>query len=509
MKTNSVVVSTCRGNPELTPLLNPVIFKHAFAQVPGYEGTFITFENLQLALDIIHKRSPSPPKSAPAELGAEVVAVEEEEEAMAYSVSNGGTFAFGIKATSVDEEVYDVANFYWETGISQEIARHDTFIYVTLAVISLNAVYLGINADHNKADLLLDADIGFFICENLFCVFFTFELAIRFLAFEQKMDCLKDGWFKFDSFLVFLMVAETWFVPYIPTGSSAPPPTGPIRLLRLLRLSRLVRLLRSLPDLVVIVKGMYSAFRAVGSSLLMICMLIYLFAIIMHMLLAEDEATASHFETLPRCMWTLLMDGTFLNDVGGVMGKLIHRGEPNCVIASILFMIFVLLAALTVMNMLIGILCEVVSGVAASEKEEAAGRVMRETILMELKKFDDGDGLIDEDEVNELMADPRSIEVLDALGIDISFLQGLQVMTYEEPGVSFPMKTIIEQMLSCRGDLPCTVAHMIMQQKVNDWKLCNSIIQHEERIERKLDACFTTLAAARKSSKQATRIGWA
>merc|ERR1712110_974103 len=94
------------------------------------------------------------------------------------------------------------------------------------------------------------------------------------------------------------------------------------------------------------------------------------------------------------CMWTLLMDGTLLDAPGVVLNRLVHRGEFNTTVAVIIFLVFILLSALTVMNMLIGILCEVVNAVAASEKEESDIAVMKNSILLELKKFDDGDGMI-------------------------------------------------------------------------------------------------------------------
>ena len=61
--------------------------------------------------------------------------------------------------------------------------------------------------------MVADAQIGFQICENLFAIYFTFELGVRFQSFKKKMDCLKDGWFKFDLILVGLMVLLRWLSP--------------------------------------------------------------------------------------------------------------------------------------------------------------------------------------------------------------------------------------------------------------------------------------------------------
>ena len=54
-------------------------------------------------------------------------------------------------------------------------------------------------------------------------------------------------------------------------------------MVRLLRLARMTRLLRALPELVTLIKGMIVATRAVGCCMLLLVLLIYVFAIVMHM----------------------------------------------------------------------------------------------------------------------------------------------------------------------------------------------------------------------------------
>lgn len=509
-KMDQDVVKFCKSHARLAPLLDPITFKEAFIKMDADESGTISLNELiehwRTTLSKTNEFSDADinlPNSAnvDVQIARDSYATDKRKSLQTETAANLDTNtpgALNLQNSKLDEEIYDVANFYWTEGYAQVVARSDVFINTTLAVISLNAVYLGIDADHNKAELLLEADWGFIMCEYLFCIFFVSELVIRFLAFESKLNCLRDGWFKFDSFLVILMVMETCVLPFVMpllSSGSKPPPTGPLRLLRLLRLSRLVRLMRSLPELVIIIKGMVVAFRAVGSSLLMVTMLLYVFGIVMHMMLSEDddENVAEYFQTLPCCMWTLLMDGTFLLDTHTVLGFLVHTGEFNHILCVAIFLVFILLTALTVMNMLIGVLCEVVSAVAANEKEEAAIRVMKQTILIELKKFDDGDGLIDEDELNELMADPYSVTVLESLGIDVPFLQELQVMTFDKPGMTCPIEHLIEQMLTCRRDLIFTVKHMVLQQKLSHWNLENKIMKHEQRMEKKIQSMVQSI----------------
>merc|ERR1712048_543574 len=120
-----------------------------------------------------------------------------------------------------------------------------------------------------------------------------------------------------------------------------------------------------------------------------------------------------------------------LDSTGTYLTFLLDEDSFGAYMALTFFIIFILLAAMTVMNMLIGVLCEVVAGVAEAEKEDAAQSLMKQTVLLELKKFDDGDGEISEAELDEIMTTPDTVAVLDTMGIDVEFLQTLQVMTYE------------------------------------------------------------------------------
>ena len=40
------------------------------------------------------------------------------------------------------------------------------------------------------------------------------------MSFDNKVNCLRDFWFKFDSLLVTFMVLETWIMPAFTSGAS-------------------------------------------------------------------------------------------------------------------------------------------------------------------------------------------------------------------------------------------------------------------------------------------------
>ncbi|CAE8634672.1 unnamed protein product, partial [Polarella glacialis] len=311
------------------------------------------------------------------------------------------------KVAKIDTiDLYAVENFYHQEGYMQQIARSDWFSYLTLLVISMNAVYIGVSEDWNKSDTLLESDLVFQLFDHFFCGCFTLELIVRFCAFRHKSDALRDNWFKFDALLVLLSIFDTWLMTAILAITNAqtvalPTVGSALKLLRLLRLSRLVRLVRCLPELLTLINGMREGARAVGSSLLLVAILIYMFGIVMHMFLSSNEELADRFGTLSLCMWTLLLDGALTSETKPTLEALLSEEEHAMVF---IFLFFVFLSCLTVMNMLIGVLCEVVSVVKQLEEQTAAHELVKGTVLVLLKQLDvDESGDISKEEMANVM----------------------------------------------------------------------------------------------------------
>lgn len=399
-----------------------------------------------------------------------------------------------------DEPVYDVTSFYHTKGYCQLIGRSELFSNITLAIIAINAIYLGIDTNFNEADTLLEAHWGFQVCEHAFCIFFTFEWLVRFGAFKHKVNCLRDDWFKFDSCLVFLMVGETWVMTIVLLASGSGGislPTGPLRLLRLLRLTRLTRLMRSMPELLTLVNGMKAASRAVGSSLLLVALLIYIFAIVLHMFLGKEESVKDQFATLPLCMWTLLMDGTLTDSTKDTLAALFEIGAWPMVL---IFLAFVLLSAMTVMNMLIGVLCEVVSAVKAGEEESAAMEVLKSTVLVCLKELDeDGSGDIDKNEMESVLNRKEALGCLQELSVDVIHLLEVLDMAYEEKD-SLSMVRLMQILLDSRGEQPVDKKALYDEMIFVRWHLDGQFTKLASKMED-----FVEQAVARVAGKT---IAW-
>merc|ERR1712139_744459 len=109
------------------------------------------------------------------------------------------------------------------------------------------------------------------------------------------------------------------------------------------------------------------------------------------------------------------MDGTFMDSMGSTLMKM--RDEKKYSMVCV-FMVFMLLSAVTVMNMLIGVLCEVVSAVGQAEKENAAVDLVKHTVLLMLMHLDaDASGEISKSELQQVLEDPDALRVLTELQV--------------------------------------------------------------------------------------------
>jgi len=364
---------------------------------------------------------------------------------------------------------YNVEDFYYDKGCCQAIARDWYFVHGTYVVILVNCIYMGVNMDLNKSDQLYDADWFFIICENLFTSVFLVEWGVRLGAFSTKRNFVKDPWMVFDGCLVALMVIETWILSPITKmfeGSSIPIPSEPLRLLRMVRLTRLSRLIRNVPELVTLTTGLVQGVRASAASISMIFLFIYMFAIVVHALLKdEDELNVRlkneygvNFERLGDCMWVLLIDGTFMLDgTGNILSSLVFEGSFAAAASCLLMLMFIFLSAMVICNMLIGVLCEVVGEVTQAERNAKDISVLKDCMWHHLESYDDGDGRISKEEFGMILKDPVSKTILKELKVDLSFMSALSMVFFDEKNTHVPFHAVIELMLACRGDNAATV----------------------------------------------------
>jgi len=381
--------------------------------------------------------------------------------------------------------------------IFSKLALSDKFQNITLAIICINALWIGVDTEWNHGSICsgitidsehaewatkVDADWehgtkcinepkdadtalypGSYIVEFIFCLYFTFEVVVRFLSFKKSKYCLKDGWFVFDSILVFFMILETWILKIVEVaggggGSNMLSNFSALRLLRLLRLTRMARLMRAVPELMMLIKGMISATKAVGFILIFLVLVMYVFAILMMSMIAEpcdkpmhvNEATGcacnpseddeskmvcaydchddmDHpqmtkcearvvFGSMGDAMMTLFTNGVLGDNLNWAMATILYGGSLLCLW---IFFLFFMISSLTLLNMLIGVLCEVIGKKAEEERNTAGENEMRSTLTEAFEGMDqNGDGSVTATEWDRMKTNPEVRRSLQTNGIE-------------------------------------------------------------------------------------------
>jgi len=173
--------------------------------------------------------------------------------------------------------------------------------------------------------------------------------------------------------------------------------------------------------LLFMLKGMLAATRGVFFTMVMLTFVLCVAGIVMRLLSDKTEIGAKYFPSVHTSVYFLGMHGALLDNVGPIMHEL-SAHEPMC---AVCYAVVIMLAALTMMNMLVGVLCEVVSAVAATEQEELDVSHVRSTLKKILQ--DTGldtfqDGYISKDEFAELVQTKEAIVALKEVGVDVTIL---------------------------------------------------------------------------------------
>lgn len=324
---------------------------------------------------------------------------------------------------AITEPEFDAEQSFKDTGVWQAIARNSAFKSSGIAMIMINIIWLGIDTDYNKASILCNAPLIFQVVDNVFCSYFFFEMTVRLLACKRFALALKDTWLVFDMVLVLTMVWETWVAvavylimdTEIGRGSSKTSAFRVFRLVRLVRVARMARVMRSVPELMILVKALSMAVRSVFATLLLLVVTIYTFAVFLTMLLAGSEASMGYFTTVPQSMNTLLLQGVF-----GGNNDVFDRMLGESLFYYMVFLLFMVFGSLTVLNMLIGVICEVVSSVAESEKAEVAAKELKNVMSHIVKHVDvDCSKAISKDEFVSLLDNGDAMRALHLVGVDV------------------------------------------------------------------------------------------
>ena len=210
------------------------------------------------------------------------------------------------------------------------------FQFVVILIIILNAITIGVTtydvSEFTKQVInYLDYSIT---------VFFVIEIIIRFAGEPKKLDFFKSGWNIFDTLIVLISL-----IP-IPNNSS-------FLLLRLLRVFRVLRLISVVPELKKIIEALLASVKRVFYVGVLLFIILYIYATIGSILFSID--IPERWSDVGIAMITLFQVLT-LSSWEQVLLPL----QEIYWWAWIYFFSFIIICGITMLNLLIAILVDVV-----------------------------------------------------------------------------------------------------------------------------------------------------
>jgi len=214
-----------------------------------------------------------------------------------------------------------------------------------IVLIVLNAVTLGLET---SPSIMAAHGALLHAIDSTLLAIFTVEIALRIFAFRARF--FKDPWGLFDLIVV---------------GISFAPASEGFSVLRALRILRVLRLVSAVPRLRLVVEAMLAALPGMGSIVVLMLLLYYVFAVMGAKLFGA--VSPEKFGTLGDSLFTLFQLMT-LEGWSTDIAKPIMAELPW---AWLYFVVFILVATFVVLNLFIGVIVESIQQLREQREREA------------------------------------------------------------------------------------------------------------------------------------------
>lgn len=235
-------------------------------------------------------------------------------------------------------------------GRCARLVAAQPFQRVVIGLILLNAVTLGLET---SATVMASWGGLLQAVDEAVLWAFTAELALRIYAFRGRF--FRDPWGIFD----LVVVGIAWM-----------PATGALSVLRALRVLRVLRMISVVPSLRHVVEAMLHALPGMGSIVLLMGLIFYVFAVMATKL--YGEILPDRFGTLGLSLYTLFQMMT-LESWSEANVRPILETQP---LAWMFFVPFILIATFVVLNLFIGVIVDSIQTLRA-ERESADSKAAR------------------------------------------------------------------------------------------------------------------------------------
>lgn len=243
------------------------------------------------------------------------------------------------------------------------IVDHPMTERVILALVVVNAVTLGLET---SPTVMAAYGTPLHILDQTILWIFVAEIALRIAV--RGPAFFRDPWSVFD----FVIVA----IALLPT-------TGPLQVLRALRVLRVFRLITLAPSLKRVVGALVGALPGMGSIVVLLALVLYVFAVMATHLYGADMP--DKFGTLGTSLFTLFQ----LVTLDGWSGEIVKPAMEHNPYAWVFFITFILVSSFTVFNLFIGVVVNAMQAEHDLEIAERTGRppVSMDDLMQEMKKL--------------------------------------------------------------------------------------------------------------------------
>eukprot|EP00403_Amphidinium_massartii_P039778 CAMPEP_0178452970 /NCGR_PEP_ID=MMETSP0689_2-20121128/44545_1 /TAXON_ID=160604 /ORGANISM="Amphidinium massartii, Strain CS-259" /LENGTH=784 /DNA_ID=CAMNT_0020078745 /DNA_START=70 /DNA_END=2424 /DNA_ORIENTATION=+ len=403
-------------------------------------------------------------------------------------------------------------SLYRSDGVMGSVVASAMFTQISTILVLANTLWIAIETDHPK----LGQELGhwLFSVDSAFCLLFLLELLARFAALKRWHFFFADPWLIFDTVMAIMNIVEAWMLPQFASGVYDNGASGPLRVLRVMRLTRIARtlaLFRLIPELTLLIRSITQALRAVFAVICLLILFVYVNALYFTGLAKGTPLEKKHFPDVPTAMKTLIVHGTLLDEIAWFVDQI---GQES-VVLTILFVLFVFVTACLLLNMLVGVLVEVVTVTASVEQEEHLGQFVMEALTQALHNIGhDGRAKVSRHQFERVVRQGVMNEVLRVLNISMDKRTLLEYIFEPEGDIveTVQISNVVLTMLQLRATSPATVRdvldtrRMILQRLAQVEKLLKD--GKPNGAARKTQHHHMTAAASTASAVRGRRPSW-
>jgi len=367
------------------------------------------------------------------------------------------------------------------------VATTNTFKTITFAMILLNVWWIALDTDFNDAPIQSEVWWPFHVIENVFLVFFCVEIFLRLLTYETTALALRDPWFAFDLALVLMMIWGAWLcsiLTYIMGMAGFGGGDGMVhhaavfralRILRLFRLARVARILKAMPEVMVLGNGIVVATRSAFTTLCVLALIVAVFAIFFTVMLSGTPVGLGCFDNVPEAMNYLFVNGIFGNQVG-----LINQVSKAHWTFKVAILIYIFLAYFTVLNMLVGVMVDVIAKVSKKNQEDALRDEVKRKLMDSVfaATDSDGDNMVSKQEFLAIAHNPAVDAVFKDIDVDLQALVEVADEVYGSRD-ELSYTEFLQVVLRFRSDHQATVRDVVLLRR--------SLVAEMRRMEVRLE----------------------